>query len=65
MLTNSSLLFENIARFKRLINILNYQGLIVTISDNTKLKPTLRYSSILGCIIRSTLPVEQNTYEDI
>ena len=37
-------------------------------SDNTKLKPTLRYSPILGCIIRSMLPVEQtkiNTYEDI
>ena len=37
-------------------------------SDNTKLKPALRYSSILGCIIGSTLPIEQtkiNTYEDI
>ncbi len=37
-------------------------------SDNTKLKFTLRYSPILGCIIRSTLLIEQtkiNTYEDI
>ena len=37
-------------------------------SDNTKLKPALRYSSVLGCIIGSTLSIEQtkiNTYEDI
>ncbi|RGB37930.1 hypothetical protein C1646_756354 [Rhizophagus diaphanus] len=37
-------------------------------SDNTKLKPTLHYNPVLGCIIRSTLSVEQtkiNTYEDI
>ena len=37
-------------------------------SDNTKLKPALRYSLILGCIIGSTLLVEQtkvNIYKDI
>ena len=37
-------------------------------SDNTKLKPALRYSSVLGCIIGSTLSIEQtkiNAYEDI
>ncbi|CAB4434731.1 unnamed protein product [Rhizophagus irregularis] len=67
-LTNPALTFENVAKFKRLIDTLNYRGPIVAMSDNTKLKPALRYSSILGCIIGSTLPIEQtkiNTYEDI
>ncbi|RHZ79686.1 hypothetical protein Glove_142g4 [Diversispora epigaea] len=37
-------------------------------SDNTKLKPSLRYSSQLGCIIDSTLSQEEtkiNAYSDI
>lgn len=37
-------------------------------SDNTKLKLALRYNPVLGCIVRSTLSVEQtkiNVYEDI
>jgi hypothetical protein len=36
--------------------------------DNTKLKKRLRYSPILGCIIRSTLLKEEtivNVYSDI
>ncbi|CAB4441869.1 unnamed protein product [Rhizophagus irregularis] len=68
ILTNPALTFENVAKFKRLIDTLNYRGPIVAMSDNTKLKPALRYSSILGCIIRSTLPIEQtkiNIYENI
>lgn len=43
-------------------------GPIVAMSDNTKLKPALHYNPILGCIIGSTLSVEQtkiNVYEDI
>ena len=41
---------------------------IVAISDNTKLKPALRYHSGLGCIIGSILSIEEtkiNSYKDI
>jgi hypothetical protein len=37
-------------------------------TDNTKLKERLQYSPILGCIIGSTLPIEEtviNVYGDI
>ncbi|PKC03253.1 hypothetical protein RhiirA5_424034 [Rhizophagus irregularis] len=67
-LTNSNLSFENVAKFKRLIDTLNYRGPIVAMSDNTKLKPALHYNPVLGCIVGSTLLVEQtkiNAYEDI
>ncbi|GBB97652.1 hypothetical protein RclHR1_30270001 [Rhizophagus clarus] len=67
-LTNPTFSFENIAKFKRLIDILNYQGPIAAMSDNTKLKPALCYHSGLGCIIRLTLSIEEtkiNDYKDI
>ncbi|GBC53360.2 hypothetical protein GLOIN_2v1772310 [Rhizophagus irregularis DAOM 181602=DAOM 197198] len=67
-LTNPNLSFENVAKFKRLIDTLNYRGPIVAMSDNTKLKPALRYNPVLGCIVGSTLSTEQtkiNKYEDI
>ncbi|CAG8848498.1 4590_t:CDS:2, partial [Gigaspora margarita] len=41
---------------------------IIAMTDNTKLKPQLRYSSILGCIIGSILLKEEtciNIYSDI
>ncbi|RHZ54540.1 hypothetical protein Glove_426g102 [Diversispora epigaea] len=50
-LTNPDLCFENVARFKRFLDKINYKGPIAAMSDNTKLKPSLRYSSRLGCII--------------
>ncbi|CAB4482434.1 unnamed protein product [Rhizophagus irregularis] len=67
-LTNPNLSFENVAKFKRLIDTLNYRGPIVAMSDNTKLKPALCYNPVLGCIVGSTLSTEQtkiNKYEDI
>ncbi|RGB43844.1 hypothetical protein C1646_749258 [Rhizophagus diaphanus] len=67
-LTNSTFSFENVAKFKRLIDTLNYQGPIAAMSDNTKLKPALRYHSCLGCIVGSTLSIEEikiNAYKDI
>lgn len=67
-LTNPELYFENVARFKRLIDTIGYNGPIAAMTDNTKLKERLRYSSILGCIIGSTLPKEEtviNVYSDI
>ena len=59
-LTDLDLCYENVARFKRLIDSVQY--------DNTKLKSRLRYSPTLGCIIGSTFPVEEtkiNVYADI
>jgi hypothetical protein len=60
--------FKNVAKFKRLIDTLNYQELIAAISDNTKLKPALRYHSDLRCIVGFTLSIGKtriNLYEDI
>jgi len=68
MLTNPDLCFENVARFKRFLDKINYKGPIAAMSDNTKLKSSLRYSSQLGCIIGSTLSKEEtkiNNYNDI
>ncbi|CAB4438414.1 unnamed protein product [Rhizophagus irregularis] len=67
-LTNPELCFENVARFKRLIDTIGYDSPIVAMTDNTKLKERLRYSPILGCIIGSTLSKEEtiiNVYSDI
>ncbi|RHZ75230.1 hypothetical protein Glove_216g156 [Diversispora epigaea] len=48
---NPDLCFENVVRFKRFLDSINYTGPITAMSDNTKLKSQLRYSSQLGCII--------------
>ena len=68
MLTNPTLCFENVARFKRFLNSVGYNKPIVAMSDNTKLRPRLRYSSQMGCIIGSTFSNNEtniNTYDDI
>jgi len=67
-LTNPELCYENVARAKRLIDTINYNGPICAMTDNTKLKPRLRYSSNFGCIIGSVLSKEEtivNIYNDI
>ena len=67
-LTNPDLCYENVARFKRLIDAIKYNGPIAAMTDNTKLKPCLRYSSQLGCIVGSILPNDQtkvDIYGDI
>ena len=67
-LTNPDLCFENVARFKRLLDRINYKGLIAAMSDNTKLKSRLRYSTQLGYIIGSTLSQDEtkvHIYNDI
>jgi hypothetical protein len=67
-LTNPELCYENVARAKRLIDTINYNGPICAMTDNTKLKPRLRYSPNLGCIIGSVLSKEEtmvNIYNDI
>jgi len=60
--------YENVACFKRLLDTLKYDDLRVTITNNTKLKPRLQYSAQFGCIIGSSLQLEEtwvNNYDDI
>jgi hypothetical protein len=67
-LTDPDLCFENVARFKRLIDTIQYDGPISAMTDNTKLRSRLKYSSTFGCIIGSILPKEEthiNIYSDI
>lgn len=67
-INNPDLCFENIARFKRLLDVLNYKGPVAAMTDCTKLKAGLQYSSKLGCIVGSTLDYNDckiETYDDI
>ena len=50
------------------MDLLKYNGLVIAMSDNTKLKERLGYSSLLGCIVGSTLPLSQTyvtSHDDI
>ncbi|PKY28575.1 hypothetical protein RhiirB3_391156 [Rhizophagus irregularis] len=60
-LTNPDCCYENVARFKRLIDSVQYNGPVVAMTDNTKLKSRLRYSLTLGCIVGSVLSKEETT----
>ncbi|PKC08011.1 hypothetical protein RhiirA5_417479 [Rhizophagus irregularis] len=67
-LTDPDLCFENVARFKQLLDTIRYDGLIAAMTDNTKLKSQLKYSSTFGCIIGSIFSKEEtyvNVYSDI
>jgi hypothetical protein len=67
-LIDPDLCFENVARFKRLIDTIQYDGPIAAMTDNTKLKSQLKYSPTLGCVIGSVLSKEEthiNVYSDI
>lgn len=67
-LTNPDLCYENVAKFKRLIDTIKYNGPIAAMTDNTKLKSCLRYLPQLGCIVGSILLNDQtkvNIYGDI
>ncbi|PKC56066.1 hypothetical protein RhiirA1_446657 [Rhizophagus irregularis] len=63
-LTDPDLCYENIARFKRLIDTLHYEGPISAMTDNTKLKPGLHYLSQFGCIIGSVLDNSETKITD-
>ncbi|CAG8810808.1 42525_t:CDS:2, partial [Gigaspora margarita] len=68
MLTDPTLCFENVAQFKRFLDSVGYDGPIAAMTDNTKLKPRLQYSSRMGCIVGSTLSNNETnikTYNDI
>src|ERR1044071_1880560 len=67
-LVDPNMCYENVARFKRLLDTLKYDGPIVAMTDNTKLKPGLQYSAQFSCIIGFSLQFEEtrvNNYNDI
>ncbi|CAG8470542.1 8794_t:CDS:2 [Dentiscutata erythropus] len=67
-LHDSELCFENIARVKRLVDTIEYASPIIAVSDNTKIKKRLGYSSIFSCIVGSVLSTEStkvSIYEDV
>ncbi|CAG8826962.1 1769_t:CDS:1, partial [Gigaspora rosea] len=58
----------NVAQFKRFLNAVHYKGPVVAMTDCTKLKAGLQYSSNLGCIVGTTLNKNDckiETYDDI
>ena len=58
VLQNPDLIFENVARVKRLIDAIKYHGPIAFAGDCTKLRPRLSYSnSFGGHILGTTLPL--------
>jgi hypothetical protein len=65
---DTELCYENMVRFKKFSESLNYNGPIAAMTDNTKLKERLSYSATLGCVIGSTLPtseIKASNYEEI
>ncbi|CAG8690057.1 12944_t:CDS:2, partial [Funneliformis mosseae] len=56
-----SICFENMAKFRKFLISINYDGLIAASTDNTKLEEKLRYSTSLGAILGSTLPLQETS----
>ena len=56
MIINTDICYENMLRFKKFADSLNYEGPVAAMTDNTKLKERLSYSAALGCVIGSILP---------
>lgn len=68
IINNPDLCYKNVTQFKRLLDALHYKRPVVSMTDCTKLKAGLQYSSNLGCIVRSTLDRNNcmiETYDDI
>ncbi|CAG8554243.1 4492_t:CDS:2 [Gigaspora margarita] len=64
----TSICLENMARFKKLADSMNYNGPVITMTDNTKLYPRLGYSASLGCIVGSIFSLNQawvNDYNEV
>ncbi|POG59125.1 hypothetical protein GLOIN_2v1789518 [Rhizophagus irregularis DAOM 181602=DAOM 197198] len=67
-ISNTDICYENMMRFKKFADSLNYNGPVATMTDNTKLKESLSYSATLGCVIGSTLSVSEtkvSNYEEV
>ncbi|KAJ7812191.1 hypothetical protein B0H14DRAFT_3753374 [Mycena olivaceomarginata] len=64
-LTNPYLVYENMARVRRLINTLNYTGPVAVAGDCTKVRSRLTYCHDYGGhILGSVLPFEETIVED-
>ncbi|CAG8602924.1 203_t:CDS:2, partial [Cetraspora pellucida] len=63
-MSDTSICLENMARFKRLADSLNYKGPVIAMTDNTKVYPRLGYSANLGCIIGSVFSLDQTMVND-
>ncbi|GBC26673.2 uncharacterized protein OCT59_020815 [Rhizophagus irregularis] len=59
ILTNSEISFENIARFAKVANELQWKGPVVLITDCTKLQPKIPISKIPSVMI-TALPIKGN-----
>jgi hypothetical protein len=68
-LTNPYLIFENVARVKRLVDSVKYTGPVAVAGDCTKVRARLAYSTDFGShVLGSVLPLENcvvDEYEDI
>jgi hypothetical protein len=60
IMQNPSLIYENMARVKRLVDSIKYMGPIAIAGDCTKVRARLTYSNDFGShIIGSTLPLDK------
>ncbi|CAB4417771.1 unnamed protein product [Rhizophagus irregularis] len=64
-LTNPDLYFENVARFKRLIDSIQYNGPVVVMTDNTKLKSRLYIHLLLDVLLDPKIKNEKAIAKDI
>jgi hypothetical protein len=68
-LTNAYLIFENVARVKRLVGSIKYTGPVAVAGDCTKVHARLAYSTDFGShVLGSVLPLEDcvvDEYKDI
>ena len=68
LISNTDICYENMLRFKKFAILLNYNKPVTTMTDNTKLKESLSYSSTLGCVIRLTISISEtkvSNYEEV
>ncbi|KAF9526823.1 hypothetical protein CPB83DRAFT_837122 [Crepidotus variabilis] len=54
-LRNPALIFENVARVKRYVDLVNYTGPVFKASDATKVRKRLNYSAKLGAHVLGTI----------
>lgn len=65
-LQNPNLIFENIARVRRLMDAVGYKGPIAVAGDCTKVRPRLAYSTDFGGhILGSTLPLDECQVDEV
>jgi hypothetical protein len=65
---NTELSYENFVKVAHAIHKLKWTGPVICMTDCTKIKPKIAYSSELGCIVGSTLSYNEaqvNNYQDI